>query len=184
MDWYIDDNETIYASAYERFEEFGGTTSKNMIFGLQDIADLSGTSKVFVNKVTMRVNSFLEPDSTTSSQPALLYCLGGVCPTDYLDSRENPTNRLDNLKDYQDVKAFPLKGMFGFSTYARDDNSEEAGRWQGVLSSCNWQKTWRPRDALLLNRLQSVVFNVDSVYGTAGGLKGFFSMELQLKRGD
>jgi len=186
LNWYIDDNETIYVSDYKKFEGFDGGDDFNLTFGLPDIGPLSGQSTVFINKLEFKLSSWLKPEGTTSSQPASVFALCGIAPYDYLNSSENPTNKLERLSDYQEVKGWPLKGCFGWSNYAREYGSISGGasNWQGVLSNCSWSRTYRPRKALLISRLQAVVFNIQNTFNTAGTLHGWMSVTAQLKRGD
>ena len=181
---YVDDNETIYVSDYKQFDDFGGGDDFNLTWGLAEIDKLEGQSTVFINRLDFKLHSWLEPDETSSSQPACVQSVCGIAPIDYFNSDENPTNKLRFVSDYQDVKGWPLKNCFGWSTYARENPRVSGTDWQGVLSSCSWSRSYRPRKALLINRLQAVVFNIYQDFGTAGDLKGWMSVTAQLKRGD
>ncbi len=188
FDWYVDDNETIYVTDYAQFDSFDGSDSRNLTWGLAEIVDLSGQSTVFLNKITFKLSGYIEPEDTCGSQPVAVFANCGIAPVDYLDADENPTNRLDYLSDYQDVKGWPLKGCHSYANYAREIPNPsivpDTGIWQGVGSTLSWQRTYSPRKALLLSRLQVVVFNIVQTYVTGGCFKGWISMSAQLKRGD
>lgn len=185
-DSYVDDNETIYVSDYIEFDSFGGGNTRNARLGLADIGELSGQSTWFVNSVKFSVKSWISTPGTTDNQPAILRVLCGVAPYDYCDASLNPTKDLNTLLSYQEIKGWPMKGCSDFSTYARDNPSTGApdDSWQGVGSNCTWTKTYRPRDALVLSRMQQIYFVIDNIRSVGANLNGWMSIEAQLKRGD
>lgn len=179
---YVDDNETIYVSDYLKVEDLGGSSSRNLTFGLDDIATLPAQSSVFVNKLTFKWSGYIEYTGTANSQKTAFFCLAGIVPRDYIVDDESGVIDLDS---YQEIKGWPLKGCYGFTGISRPEPSSahlEANTWQGNYSYSSFQKTYRPRKVLLINRLQQITFNVLNLYSTGSDFDGIISIEAQFKR--
>jgi hypothetical protein len=108
--------------------------------------------------------------------------LAGVVPKGTISSY---SNGLAQLVDYQAIKGWPLKGCYGYASLGRGSSSVADYTNTGNYQKVSWQKTWKPRKALLLSRLQQITLNASQISNFSGEeATGLLSMDLQLKRGD
>lgn len=171
VDYYLDTNDTIYASERNTFASKSAATwsaSNYVYIGLDDLtggADLSGQSSLFVNKVELKAQIQGLPPS---SGPAYSYgtLLAGVVPKDKVATVE-----FKSFKSYEDYLSWPLKG------------SKKLYYVNGELSTIWWTSscTYKPRRALLINRNQVLVFAIYNEFGVP--VSGALSMVCQFKRG-
>jgi hypothetical protein len=59
-----------------------------------------------------------------------------------------------------------------------------SSEWQGYNSNFSYTKTYKPRKALLLSRMQAVCFTVKNDFVTGSDFNVLLSIEIQMKRGD
>lgn len=182
VDYYVDDNETIYVSQTNNFSNVSPaswTANNYTHISLQDLtalADLSGQSTVFVNKVVFKFQ--LQGNFGTGSP--LTYGSGdfiaGIVPYDLLG-----TDEFFTLASFQDVKGWPIKGSRGYYFVSPLDNM---GASQDGLSDqwFRFQLTYKPRKALLINRNQAIVFSWKGYSGVS--VTGNTNISATLKRGD
>lgn len=176
---YVDDNETIYVSDRETITLTGGNKA-SLFVGLDDIDELPAQSTVFVNKIRFHVSGWIDPDGSDFND-TILFMLGGIVPQGAFTTSNAP----GELQDYQEIKGFPLKGCYGYaSTLKPRDNVMTEENWQQVNNFVSWSRTYRPRKALLLSRLQEICFTVYSSSAGNSDCKLWADMEVQLKRGD
>lgn len=183
IDYYIDDNETIYVHVEESSATVNDTSGFNITFDLSMISELSGQSTVFLNSARFGVNGWNKDTATTSD--VILYAVAGIVPVDYITSS---ATGLPTLSDYQEVKGWPLKGCYGTPTVGRGRDSDVLpADWQGAVGRVTWTKSYKPRAALLISRLQAVTLCAS--HTQQGGFSsadwdGALTMDFQLKRGD
>ena len=156
-DFYVDDNETIYASIHLPNASINDTTGHNVTFDMDDLDSLTGQSTVYVNSVKFRAD--LYNSDRTEVSDTVVFCLAGIVPSGTVSSY---SNGLPRLADYQAIKGWPLKGCYGYA-YGRGAFTPADYTNTGNYQKVSWQKTWKPRKALLLSRLQTVLFNVSLV---------------------
>ena len=164
VDYYVDDNETIYCSDYAYHASTASGTSDQQSLGLSDLAELPGQSTWFINKVV-----FAYQGNCTGASDGRGHFIAGVVRRDLVAG----TN-FDNYTDFQDVKGFPMKGSKKFFYYTTDPLSSK--------NAVNYVHTWTPRKALLLNREQDIVLCIKNHAGS--DLSGILSIIIQAKRGD
>ncbi len=183
IDYYIDDNETIYVHVAEDSATVNDTQGFNVRFDLSMITELSGQSTVFLNHARFAVNG--ANASADDVNNCVVYNVAGIVPEGTITAHGNGFSSLD---DYQQVKGWPLKGCFGTATRGRGrDSTVAADMWQGVGQRVTWTKTYKPRSSLLISRMQMITLNCGlSPQGgfSSGDWKGTISMDLQLKRGN
>jgi len=163
-DYYIDDNETIYASDVDYTSTNTGL-SDYVTLGLSDLTELPGQSTWFINKIHFQYRGFVQ----TPNSEGYGHVLAGVVRRDI-----TAATAYDNYSDFQDVKGFPLKGTKKYFWYVMDP-----ANFGSVISVSS---TWTPRKALLLNREQDIIFTVKNTLGSS--LQGILSIIVQAKRGD
>lgn len=182
---YVDNNETIYYHDSINGVGLASGQSASLFFSINNgpLDNLiPGQSTVFVNSIKFKASGHIDPDDSDFNS-ASAFMLAGIVPFDMFNISTGP----DLLDQYQQIEGWPLKGCFGSSSLMRArDASMSASDWQGVGSTFSWQKTWKPRKALLLNRLQSVCFAIRNGPKPSNGsdFNYFSSIEVQLKRGD
>ena len=180
IDYYIDDNETIYASVILAGATASAGTGDNITFSIDDLTELSGQSTVYVNMVKFRFDAYNENRADVSK--SIAYCVAGIVPVGTIPDFNNG---LAKLEDYQQIKGWPLKGCYGYATMGRGSSSAAGYQNTGNYQKVSFQKTYRPRKALLISRLQMITFNASLVPNFSGeNAEGYLSMELQLKRGE
>lgn len=165
MEWYIDTNGTIYGTHFRSTALGAGLTSA-VDLGLKDItASLPDTTvaTIMIDKLKFRVQASIAPPLTD----AYLSCQAGIKPTTITGST------LAQVTDYQDIQGWPLKD--GYSLV--NANVEHPGS-SGLLS---WTYTYKPRNALALNRLQDVNLCIKSEGGSF--VNTLCSIWIQGKRG-
>lgn len=180
VDYYIDDNETIYATVALAGATASVGTGDNITFSIDDLTELSGQSTVYVNMVKFRFDAYNSNRADVSE--SMVYCVGGIVPDGTISDYNNG---LPRLTDYQQIKGWPLKGCFGYASIGRGSSAAAGYQNTGNYQKVSFQKTYRPRKALLISRLQVITFNVSLISNFSGeNADGLLSMELQLKRGD
>ena len=176
---YVDDNETIYVSDWSVLILNPGIKG-SMFTGLDQIDELPGQSTVFVNKIRFHACGWIDPDGSDLNNTTA-YMLAGVVPEGEFSSSNAP----GELDDYQTIKGFPLKNCFGYaSTLKPRDAQVTEENWQQVNNYFSWTRTYSPRKALLLSRLQEICFTVFNADSTGSDLRAWVNVEMQLKRGD
>jgi len=164
LDYYYDNNETIYASSSGVVTSASGSTVQTSL-GLEDLTDLSGQSTVFVNKVRFKCIGTIE-EGTASQDYSYGHMVCGVIPADLVNTD------FDLLSVYQDYRAWPLK--MGKDFYFQRENTMNTGFRMSV--------TFTPRKALLLNREQLLVMCFTNGFGLT--VQHYDSITAQFKRGD
>ena len=171
LDYYYDNNETIYASEHFLFQNQAMGTNNQITLGLQDLTDLSGQSTIFVNKIKFKVRGSGIADSGTGT-----YCYGlmtaGIIPADLINTD------FELMQTYQDYRAWPIKLGKDFF-YQRVDSVSNT---QPMATGFSMSLTYTPRKALLLNREQLIALCVTPEYGV--NTQFIASIYLQAKRGD
>ena len=109
VDYYIDDNETIYASVILAGATASAGTGDNITFSIDDLTELSGQSTVYVNMVKFRFDAYNENRADVSK--SIAYCVAGIVPVGTIPDFNNG---LAKLEDYQQIKGWPLKGCYGY----------------------------------------------------------------------
>ncbi len=183
IDYYIDDNETIYVHVAEDSATVNDVQGFNITFDMSMLSELSGQSTVFLNHARFSMNG--RNSSADSTANCVVYNVAGIVPEGTITGFGNG---FSSLEDYQQVKGWPLKGCFGTATRGRGrDSTVDATLWQGVGQSVVWTRSYKPRSSLLLSRLQVLTLNCGlspQAGFTSGDWKGTISMDLQLKRGN
>lgn len=169
-DYYIDNNETIYASHYvDHTSGINQGVARDVRLGLSDLAQLSGQSTWFINKVRFRVQGAFDPATVgTTGVVHGSYC-AGVIPTSLTTN-----GRFWSLGEFIDVKGWPLKGCFG--QWARVSDIEPFNNWMTISA------TYQPRKSLVLNRSQELVWSFKNTTGKE--FDCILSIDLQAKRGE
>ncbi len=183
IDYYIDDNETIYVHVAEDSAAVTDVQGFNITFDMSMLSELSGQSTVFLNHARFSMNG--RNSNADDVNNCVVYNVAGIVPEGTISGFSNGFN---TLEDYQQVKGWPLKGCFGTATRGRGrDSTVAADMWQGVGQSVVWTRSYKPRSSLLLSRLQVLTLNCGlSPQGgfSSASWKGTISMDLQLKRGN
>lgn len=175
---YIDENETIYVMARNSGNNLSNGSKSAIVIGLNDLGnELSGQSTVFVNKIRFAASGFIDPDGTDFNKSFCHFTCGIVPDNEYVSSNA------PMLEDYQEVKGWPLKGCFGYSSIMMPKSTTVGTAWQGYGSRFSWTRTYSPRKALVLSRLQQIVFNMKND-SNGSDINYLQTIELQLKRGD
>lgn len=179
---YVDDNETIYWEDGDLATIPGG--QKYSMFFSPNSAPLDnlipGQSTVFVNSLTFKASGYIDPDGSDLNR-TVFKMLCGIVPFDTFMSTNGP----EDLEDYQELKGWPLKGCFQYSNLLRPrDVDQTEGAWMGYNSNFSLTKTYKPRKALLLSRLQSVCFTMKNDITNGSDCQLHMSIAAQLKRGD
>ena len=178
IDYYIDDNETIYVKDRQLSSGLANGSSSSLLTGLAEIPELSGQSTVFVNHIQFKASGFIDPDGTDFNRSFGEIVCGVVPVNEYVAS-----NAPDDLEAYQTIKGFVLKGCHGYTRLMRPHPAGVGTEWQGYGSDFSWSKSYRPRKALLLSRLQEVCFCFKN-YTNSSDVDILLTMTLQLKRGN
>ena len=182
-DAYVDENETIYYADKLRGQGLSANTAVSMFADInQNPLDtlISGQSTVFINSIKFKASAFIDPDSTDFNQTAA-FMVAGIVPFDLFNIANGP----NSLEDYQELKGWPLKGSFGYSAIMRPRDAQMTEDvWQGNASTFSWTKTYKPRKALLLSRMQSICFSLKNDFSNGSDFNYLMSMEIQMKRGD
>ena len=165
VDYYVDNNETIYASENAYNAILAGNSLETKI-GLQDLTDLTGQSTVFVNKIRFEFEGTCLDDEPNYSWGHIV-C--GIAPEGYATT-------LSFFDRYQTIKGWPFKMA---KKYYHVANSNFAS---GSRNKIRMVHTFTPRDALLVNREQEIVLCTTNRFGAS--IAGLNSIVLQLKRGD
>ena len=180
---YVDDNETIYLlDSIESTGLSGGNQvsllSSMMTAPLDTL--ISGQSTVFINSLKFKLTAMMDPDGTDFNRTYFECCAGIVPSGKYVAS-----NAPAQLSDYQEIKGWPLKGCFGNTSWilGRDDDMSSSN-WQRVGSTTSWTKTFRPRKALLISRMQEINFTVRNKKSNGSDCNVVLTLEAQFKRGD
>lgn len=163
---YIDMlHDQLYVASEQRSGGISAGSSHQITFGLSDFGELPGQSTWHIRSIKFYLMGFQEEAGLS---PYSTYrILGGITNRDIASS----TN-YSELSDYQDIAGFPLKDV-------QKDGLVLNNPQQNWFS---WQKTYRPRKHLSLNREQNFVFCVKSVYGN--DLTTQLGMYLHAERGD
>lgn len=172
---YIDENENIFVTHRQNFNGLS-IGSDQLSVSLADIPELSGQSTWIINRV--HYSAFIAVDidtSITSNDGAYGNILLGVVP-------EDSTAVFDQVSDYQDVKGWPFMGTWKpWSIPKLNDNVLSPVVELYPLSKTSVSGTYRPKSTLALNRLQKIIFNVDSL--SAPDVYGRLTLCIQAKRG-
>jgi hypothetical protein len=83
----------------------------------------------------------------------------------------------DQVRDYQDVRGWPLKGTLRNWYIQSLDSPELAPLNRAVVSG-----TYTPRKTLVLNRMQDIMINIDNVGST--DVEGSAWVYIEARRGD
>lgn len=167
LDYYYDNNETIYASSSTAASTTVSGSTNQIDLGLQDLTDLSGQSTVFVNKVRFKVIGVALNGTGTGQDYSYGHMVCGVIPADLVNTD------FDLFEGYQDYKGWPLKMGKDFY-YQRSDGFMNNGFRMSF--------TFTPRKALLLNREQILVLCISNAFGN--NIQYTASITAQFKRGD
>ncbi len=165
LDYYYDNNETIYATSGGVVTEASGGVTQTTL-GLEDLTDLSGQSTVFVNKVRFKVVGTIEPGTGTGQDYSYGHMVCGVIPADLKNTD------FDVLSIFQDYRAWPLK--MGKDFYFQREETMNAGFRMSF--------TYTPRKALLLNREQLLTLCITNAFGL--NIQCYPTITAQFKRGD
>lgn len=172
---YIDENENIFATHRQNFNALS-VGSDQLSIGLADISELSGQSTWIINRV--HYSAFVAVDidaSVASTEGAYGNILLGVVP-------EDSTAVFDQVSDYQDVKGWPFYGTWKpWSIPRLNDSSLTPVPELYNSSRTSVSGTYRPKSTLALNRLQKILFNIDSL--SAPDVYGRLTLSIQAKRG-
>ncbi len=177
-EYYVDENETIYAYVSDRELGVNQGSSANVTLGLDDLTDLSGQSTIIINRVHFSVTGFVDTTVAANSVSAFFAC-AGVAPAGYVSATGGVSN-LGNVSDYQEVKGWPLKGAHRYAVAKQDFFHPTFPQTQLIKAS--FTKTWTPskKNALALNRGQELVLNARSAYNE---WDYFLSIVLEARRG-
>lgn len=180
---YVDENETIYYMDKTVGVGLSGGNTVSLFFDInQHPLDelITGQSTVFVNSVKFKCSGFIDPDGIDLNRTVgKIVC--GVVPFDLF----NISNAPHDLEDYQELKGWPLKGCYGYTSLMRPRDTEVSeSNWQGLGSTFSWQKTYKPRNSLLISRMQSICFTLQNDVSNGSDINYCLSMEVQCKRGD
>lgn len=164
--YYVDNNKTIYAADNDLEINISSTgSSRQLALGLGTFPELSGQSTVYVNKVMASFKGYGHSGGVNHGHGTFTV---GVVPTDTLS-----TVSYEGYAAFQDYKAWPLKnGLVYYYCYTADPANS--------MNRVSLSFTYSPRKALVLNREQSIVLNINNVYGV--NITGLLSLRLQLKR--
>ncbi len=166
-DYYVDNNKTIYVTE----KSFGGLypagSKQDVTVGIPDIPILTAQSTVFVNSI--RFESVTTVQSGGVGE-AYGWTLAGIMP------RALATGAgAGSLTDYLEIKGWPLKNSKRFWMCYAGDTGNSANTFRTVY-------TWKPKEALLINRDQSIYFSNKNHHGNS--VQTLLSIVAQLKRGD
>lgn len=124
-------------------------SSASLTFGLEDIADLPGQSTWFVNRLHFQLHVVTELDGIDTGITQGRF-MAGIIP------RGEALTVFNDLGDFEDLIAWPLKGVMG---YTAQQGSENPANNKSTVS-----RTYSPRDVLVLNRGQNITwawYNID-----------------------
>ena len=180
---YVDDNETIYLLDSIESTGLSGGNQTSLLTSLATApldTLMPGQSTVFVNRLTFKLSAWLDPDGTDFNETYFECCAGIVPSGQYVAS-----NAPAQLSDYQTIKGWPLKGCYGNTSWLLSrDNDMASSAWQRYGSNVSWQKTFKPRNSLLISRMQEINFTVRNKKSNGSDCKVLLTLEAQLKRGD
>ncbi len=160
--WYVDNNETIYATHSVVDNSVAVNDSNTCTLGLADLTTLSGQSTWLINRIHM----FVKLQGPELDPPNDLHhnykAIAGIAPAGFISGG----GTLNSPDDYQEIKGWPLKGAFKFMQVYLDANGS---RTNSPAATSTWSKTWTPSrgNHLALNRSQEIVLNC--VSETSGG---------------
>lgn len=169
VDYYYDNNETIYASSedYNASIPVGNSAETKICLG--DLTALSGQSTVFVNWIRFEFKGTLISDPNPIAD-AFGWMVAGVAPSGHAVA-------LSYYNRYQAIKGWPFKNSKRFFSIYRQTTSTDAG------TQIRMVYTFSPRKALKLNRGQDICL-ATTVGGGTAGIQGLNSIVVQYKRGD
>lgn len=164
-DAYIDNlHKQIYVSAENLDATVAMGSSEVATFGLSDIADLPGQSTWFIRSIRFHVSGFTDLGGV-SPYTRLEVC-GGIIDTSLAASTTS------EMSDFQSIAGFPLKDV---QKYMMVQNSAQHNNF-------SYQKTYRPRKALTLNREQNIIMCMKNNFGNDAAIH--FGILLHAERGD
>lgn len=166
-DVYVDNNETIYATVKQFNSSLTAGGSVDTFLSLEEL-DMSGTSKVFINWLRFEFKGVVAQGGVGESWGS---SLAAIMPRDDADSVIN----YPYLASFQDLKAWPLKNSKKFYYAYAGDTANSNNEVRTIF-------TYKPREALLINRRQAIYFIMKNEYGQP--IDGLMTIQAQLKRGD
>ena len=178
IDYYVDNNETIYVKDRLIGSGLSGGQKAVLLTGISDIPLLSGQSTVFVNHIRFKASGFIDPDGSDFNNSYIEFA-GGIVPADDFISSNGPVP----LDDFQDVKGWPLKNCYGYSSLMRPRDSGVGTGWQGYNSNFSVTRSYKPRSSLLVSRIQEISWGIVN-YTNSSDIDYLLTVEMQLKRGD
>lgn len=149
-DIWFGTNDVIYSSNRGIQSSLSASASHKLDFGLSDMAELPGQSTIYVNKLKFVVRILIEDPSAASWQEGK-FC-AGIVPRDAVGAG------YEQLADFQDYMAWPLKGCVGFNFTPPFNQST------GQQMS-SFTMTYSPRDSLLINREQNIILTYRNTTG-------------------
>jgi len=149
-DIWFGTNDVIYSQNRTIQGSLSAGSAMKLDFGLSDMAELPGQSTIYVNKLHFRVNILMEDPAAASYQEGKF--VAGIVPRDAVSAG------YETVKDFQDYMAWPLKGCVGFNM------TPPFGLSTGQQMS-TFSFTYRPRDSLLINREQNIIWTYKSNSG-------------------
>ncbi|HHZ81679.1 MAG TPA: hypothetical protein EYN64_03000 [Flavobacteriales bacterium] len=148
---YIDNNETVYTQVRTVEGNLAQGSTAEVTFGLSDVGELPGQSNWFVNKLVFMAKGCIDLDGSDVGLSEG-QTVAGVVPRDIVASYD-----WDSLNDFQDFKAWPLKGTIAYTFMQGSQNP--------ARNAFSVTKTYSPRSALVLNREQNIVWSYKNVLG-------------------
>lgn len=160
--------DLIYCQLKDFTTNVASGSTTQLTYGLSDLAELPGQSTWFVNKLWLTIHGFIELDGVATG-PTHGRFMAGVVPRDIVGA-----GSFNDLADFQDYIAWPLKGMFGYTLCQGDDNPPR--------NAFSVSRTYTPKKALVLNREQNLTW---AWYHDSGpDVTLLMSLNGQFKRGN
>lgn len=170
-DYYVDNNETIYATQRSFVPTMAAGNQTKTYLGLADLTDLSGQSTMFVNWVRFEWWGHASQGGVGESYG---HTVAAILPRS-IGTAAGAAGNYHDLADFQVIKGWPIKNSkrFYYSYCGTSNNSNNISRT--VF-------TYNPKNTLVLNRDQVLYLVLDNNYGQP--ISGLLSIVAQLKRGD
>jgi len=172
IDSYVDNQTRVVQVSNWAVEVGAGKpagSNMHTFLSPRDVPNLSGTAKVFVNKVRFEFQGIVVNGGVGESY-GFMTC--SILPYDIASAIG--TN-MPIWSDYDDVRGWPINmGKRFYFAYAGDTANSRNGI-RMVL-------TYSPRKALIINREQALFLNIYNAYGQP--ITGHLSICASLKRGD
>ena len=170
VDSYVDNTtRVIQASNWTWSNGLNAGVNMHTWISPRDVPNLSGTAKVFVNKVRFEFQGVVQNGGVGESYG---FMVAGILP---YDIASDVATDVDIWSDFDDLRGWPINlGKRFYFAYAGDTANSNNG--------IRMIMTYSPKKALIINREQALFLNIYPQYGQP--INGHLSIIASMKRGD